>query len=148
MLATHPAFATGPGLDSNPKSYVTAQAAAARTRGDVVYLTCTSVGLLDVTLVDDTNIYYVAVAAENIASGARGTYQVAGRCDYLTSPSLSVAAGDGLLILDGAVADAGTTAQRPNGVVTNTHFACQLTATTASTTQDVYLYGQPITATT
>lgn len=148
MISAIPQMAHGPGLDSNPKAFVTARASAARTRGDVVKLSCTANGLVDVSLDDVTTIWYVMVAAEDIASGERGTYQVSGRCDYLTSPSLSVAAGDGLLILDGAVADSGTTAQQPNGVTTATHFACQLTATTSSTTQDVYLYGQPITFTT
>lgn len=148
MIASIVQSAHGPGLDSNPKAFVTARAAAARTRGDVVKLSCTANGLVDVALDDVTTIWYVMVAAENIASGERGTYQIAGRCDYLTSPSLSVAAGDGLLILDGAVADSGTTAQVPNGDVTRTHFACQLTATTSDTVQDVYLYGQPITFTT
>lgn len=148
MISAIPQMAHGPGLDSNPKAFVTARAAAARTRGDPVTLSVTANGLVDVSLVDGTSVHYFAVAAEDIASGERGTYQVAGRCDYLTTPSLSVAAGDGLLVLDGAVADSNTTAQVPNGVTTNTHFACQLTATTAATVQDCYLYGQPFTNTT
>jgi len=148
MLASIIQLAHGPGLDSNQKAFITARAAAARTRGDPVTLSATADGVVDVSLVDGTAVHYFAVAAENIASGERGTYQIAGRCDYLTTPSLSVAAGDGLLILDGAVADSGVTAQVPNGVVTNTHIGVQLTATTAATVQDVYLYGQPFTNTT
>jgi hypothetical protein len=136
----------GPGKDTE-KSYITMQAAAARTKGDVVRVGSSAVGLLDVTLADDTNVYRVAVADMDIASGARGRYQVTGRCT-LTSPSLSVAAGDGLLLLDGVVADAGTTAQKPNGAEANTHFAVCLTASTSGTTQDVFLYGDAVTATT
>jgi hypothetical protein len=123
------------------------QAASARTKGDVVRVGSSAVGLVDVSIADDTDVYRVAVADMDIASGARGRYQITGRCT-ITSPSLSVAAGDGLLILDGAVADSATTAQKPSGVTSNTHFAVNITASTSATTQDVFLYGDGITGTT
>ena len=147
MISSIPQMAHGPGLDSNPKGFVIARAAAARTRGDLIAFSTTANGLVDAALPGGAAVRYVGVAAEDIASGERGTYQVSGRCDYLTSPSLSIAAGDGLGITTGAIVDSAATADVINGVTTNTHFAVQLTATTTATVQDVYLYGQPVTST-
>lgn len=132
---------------STEKEYITLKAAAARAKGDVVRIGSSAEGLVDVSLADDTDLYRLAVADQDIASGNRGVYQIKGRAT-ITTPSLSVAAGDGLLVLNGAVGDSGTTAQKPNGVQANTDFAVCLTASTSSTTQDVYLYGETITATT
>ena len=135
--------AHGPGLDTG-RSYVTARAASARTKGDVVRLSATANGLVDISLADDTSVWFTGVAAQDIASGTRGLYQVTGRCT-ITTPSITTTAGNGIDIVDGAMRDSTTTAEVPNGVTTNNDIAVTLTAATTSTTQDVYLYGNPTT---
>ena len=79
-----------------------------------------------------------------IASGNYGLYQTKGRCT-ITTPSITTVAGDGVDILDGAIRASTTTAEKPNGLTTNNDFGVVITAATTSTSQDVYLYGDPIT---
>ena len=129
------------------EEYIYMKSAAARVAGDVVKVQSSSAGLVDASQADDTNIYFVAVATKTMASGDAGWYQIKGRCT-ITTPSITTTAGHGLLMLNGAIADSSTTAQQPTGAVTNTDFAVVMTAATSSVSQDVYLYGLPITGTT
>lgn len=135
------------GLDAskNEKEYVFLKAAVARTKGDIVRIGSSSAGIIDVSLADNTDVYRVAVAAQDIASGSWGLYQVKGPCT-VTTPSITSVAGQALDILDGAVRASGATAEKPNGVTSNNDFCVVLTAATSSTSHDVCLYGDPITA--
>ncbi len=127
------------------KEYIWLKAAAARVKGAVVRIGSTSAGLVDVSLADNTDVYKVAVAHQDIASGDYGLYQTKGRCT-ITTPSITTVAGDGVDILDGAVRASTTTAEKPTGVSTLNDFGVVLTAATSSTSHDVYLYGDAITA--
>jgi hypothetical protein len=132
----------GPDKDTE-RSYITMQAAAARTKGDVVRIGSSAVGLLDVSLASNTESYRVAVADQNIASGDRGRYQLTGRCT-ITTPSITTVAGEAVDVHTGAVRASTATAEKPNGVVTNNDFAVVLTAATTATSHDVFLYGDTI----
>ena len=122
------------------------RAAAARVKGDVVRISTghTSGYWTDVTLADDTSVYRVAVAAQDIASGAIGAYVTAGTC-VCTVPSATYTVGDGLEILDGAVAGAAT-AEAPTGQTTLNDFAVIKVGGTTVTSVTATLHGFPITA--
>lgn len=139
--------------DNKPQEYnyteerfIIAKASAARTAGDLVYLTADETGMKDAALADDTTIHLLGVAQASIASGARGLYKVQGLCD-VTVPSGNYTAGHGLKLLDGAIASTGATAAGIAGEA-STVFAAIATGGTSVTTCSVYLYGQKITGTT
>ena len=123
------------------------RAAAARTRGDVVRIsTGHSDGVCaDVSLADNTNVYRVAVAAENVASGDIYEAFVEGSC-AVTVPSATYTAGDGLDILDGAVRDSATAAEARTGQTTLNDFAVIAIGGTTVTSVTATLFGDPITA--
>ena len=84
---------------------------------------------------------YVGVSPVAVASGALGHFQVGGNVDDMVTASLSVAVGHALTITSGAVADAGS-----DYVGAVREFAVCRTASTTSTTQDVKLVPDKITA--
>lgn len=122
------------------------EAAAARTSGDVVRIsTGGSNGVnVDVALADDTNVYRVAVAP-SCDSGDIKAYVVKGTVKC-TVPSGTYTAGNGLHILDGALADSGAAAEAPNGVTTNNDVGVILEGGTSVTEITVTLYGTAVTA--
>lgn len=119
--------------------------AAARTKGDVVRIGSSSAGLLDVTLADDTDVYKLAVANQDIASGVIGEYVVKGEVTC-TVTSDNYTAGHGLHMLNGTVLNSDATAEKPNAAPANNDFAVVITGGTAVTEVVAYLYGDPITA--
>lgn len=94
-------------------------------------------------LADNVYTYFVGVPEAAIASGEVGWMQIGGRHKTLTTPSLSVAVGHALTILNGAVADGGADFAGQAGA-----FAVCVTATTSATSQDVILVPERILATT
>lgn len=139
---SYPGTIIGP--NDQGKEYVVLKAAAARTKGDIVKIGSSAEGLVDVALADDTTVYRIAVAAQDIPSGAYGLYQIKGRCT-VTTPSITSVAGQALHVVDGAVAASGATAEKPNGVTSQNDFCVVMTAASSSTSHDVFLYGDPIT---
>lgn len=138
------ASTTHAAVANDNKSYIYLLAAAARTKGDVVKIGVGNFGPVDAALADDTTVYRIAVADQNIASGTVGRYQVTGRAT-ITTPSITTILGHGVDVFDGAIRDSTAAAEKPNGVTTQNDFGVVLTAATSSTTQDVWLYGDPIT---
>lgn len=135
--------------DSTKSKYQEEQlkATAARLKGAVVRIKADSSGPIDATLADDTNIYRVAVASKDIASGDYAPYICKGPVK-ITVASGNYTAGHGLLILDGAVASSGATAAQPGSGQAATNFAVILVGGTAVTEIEVLLYGDCFTATT
>lgn len=127
----------------------TLRAAAARTKGTVVRIgTGHSSGCwTDIALADDTNLYRVAVVAQDVASG--GTYQAItkGTCK-ITVPSGNYTAGNGVKILDGALADSGAAATAPDDLAANISLGVIVVGGTSVTEITVTLHGDRITATT
>lgn len=125
------------------------RAAAARSPGDVVRMgTGHSDGCpVDITLADDTNIYRVAVAQETIASGSVGLYAWKGTVP-ITVPSGNYTAGNGVKVLDAALADSGAAATAFDALPTNISFGCIVTGGTSVTEITVTLHGDQFTATT
>lgn len=123
------------------------RAAAARTKGDVVRIsTGHTAGVnADVSIADDTNVYRVAVALENAASGDVYNVAVKGTVP-VTVPSGNYTAGDGLDILDGAVRDSTAAAEANSGISTLNDFAIIVTGGTSVTEVTATLFGDPITA--
>lgn len=134
-------------VDNQAVETVMLQAAAARTKGDVVRIsTGTSDGVpVDLTLADDTNIYRVAVALQDIASGDVGMYAVKGTVTC-TVTSDNYTAGHGLHILNGTVLNSDAAAEAPTGEATLNDFAIVETGGTAVTSVVATLYGDAITA--
>ncbi len=125
------------------------RAAAARTKGTVVRIGTghTSGCFTDVTLADDTNLYRVAVVNQDCASGAiyeavtEGTVKI-------TVPSGNYTVGNGVKILDGALADSGAAATAPDDLAANISIGCIVVGGTAVTEITVSLHGDRVTATT
>src|SRR3990167_10947005 len=99
------------------------RAAAARSKGDVVRIsTGHSDGVwADVSLADDTNVYRVAVCTQKAASGEIYEAVWMGTVD-ITVPSGTYTAGDGLKVLDGAIASTATAATAFDDLSTNVSF--------------------------
>jgi hypothetical protein len=89
--------------ENTEAEYFTMRAAAARTKGDAVYMTMDAQGYLDLTIASNAAVHRIAVAAQNIASGDRGLYCVRGPCT-LTVPSATYTEGNGLQVTTGAIA--------------------------------------------
>lgn len=123
------------------------QASAARTKGDIVRIsTGTTNGVNDdLTLADDTNVYRVAVWAQNAADNEVGEVYVKGTVT-MTVPSGTYTAGHGLHIVDGAVADSTAAAEDASGEVANNDFAIIVVGGTSVTEVTATLYGVAITA--
>jgi len=123
------------------------RAAAARTKGDVVRIGVghTDGARVDITLADDTNVYTVAVANQDIASGSIGEYVVKGTVQC-TVTSDTYTAGHGLHILNGTVLNSDAVFEAYTGVVTLNDFAQVEEAGTAVTTIRATLTGRPFTA--
>lgn len=122
------------------------QASSARSAGDVVVIsTGTTDGVnADASLATNTNVYKVAVALEDIASGEVGLYATEGtvRC---TVPSGTYTAGNGLHVKTGAVADSGAAAEDSTGEAANNDFAIIHTGGTTVTEVIATLFNVPIT---
>jgi len=134
--------------NKDPQEYKFARAASARSKGDVVYLGKGANGNVDLDLVDDILVHELAVANEPIASGEGGQYVTEGEVE-ITVPSGNYTAGNGLVILDGAVADSGS-AYPATGIAgeAKTVFGVIKTGGTAVTSITVSLDGGKFTATT
>lgn len=123
------------------------RAAAARSKGDIIRISTGHAdgALADVAIADDTNVYRVAVVMQSAASG--DVYEAAIRgMVKATVPSGDYTAGNGLHILNGAVADSGAAAEAFTGVSTANDFAVIVEGGTSVTEVTVNLYGDPITA--
>ena len=92
---------------------------------------------------DTTANCYIGVSAKAYATGAEGPIQIGGRVSAMVTGSLSMAVGHGLLVHDGAVADAGA-----DYYGNTSEFAVAITASTSATTQDVLLIPERILTTT
>ena len=132
-----------------PVSCIRLRAAAARVKGDIVRIgTGHTDGVnVDISLADDTNVYRVAVAMEDAASGATymAAYMGTVKC---TVPSATYTAGDGLKVHNGAVADTATAATAFDNLSTNACFGCIAVGGTTVTEITATLYGDQHTATT
>jgi hypothetical protein len=120
-------------------------AAAARTKGDVVRIGSSATGIVDVSLADDTNVYRVGVVLHDAASGDKYLCATKGPVSA-TVPSATYTAANGLDILDGAVRDSTAAAEKPNGLSANNDFGVIMTGGTTVTSVTVYLYGDAVTA--
>ena len=129
--------------------YIRLRAAAARTKGDPVRISTGHADGVqaDVALADDTNVYRIAVAAENAASGDIYNAVIKGTTK-MTVASGTYTAGDGVLVVDGAVADSSSAAQDRSGEVGNNDFGIIVTGGSSVTEITVTLFGDPFTATT
>jgi hypothetical protein len=125
------------------------RAAAARTKGTVVRIgTGHTTGCwTDISLADDTNLYRVAVVNQDCVSGAiyeavtEGTVKI-------TVPSGNYTVGNGVKILDGALADSAAAATAPDDLAANISIGCIVVGGTAVTEITVSLHGDRVTATT
>lgn len=136
--------------NGNSQKTIKLVAAAARSKGDPAIIStgnATEGVNNDASLADNTNIYRVVVAAQSAASGAVYSAYTEGTVK-MTVPSGNYTKGNGVLILDGAVADAGAVAQDASGEATNTHFGIIHTGGTSVTEITVTLFGHAITGTT
>lgn len=122
------------------------RAAAARTKGTLVRIGTghTSGVNTDIALADDTNVYRVAVWSHDIASGGVGDAVAKGTVK-VTVPSGNYTAGNGLHIVDGALADSAAAAEAPTGATTINDVGCIVVGGTSVTEVTVTLYGDPIT---
>jgi hypothetical protein len=100
-------------------------------------------GQITAALADDVTRYYVGVPAGDVVSGDECRLQIGGYISGLITPSLSMAVGHAMSILDGAVADVGADYSGLPG-----QFAVTVDATTTSTTQTAILIPERILATT
>ena len=131
-----------------PVEAIRLRAAAARVKGDLVRISTGHADGVnaDLTLADDTNVYRIAVALEDAASGA--TYMAAYKGTVtVTVPSATYTAGNGLRIFDGAIDEDGT-AQAYDDLSTNTHFGLVAVGGTTVTSITATLYGDRVTAAT
>lgn len=125
------------------------EAAAARSKGDAVRIsTGGSTGAsVDLTIADDTNVYRIAVATSDMASGDVGAYVTKGTVK-VTVPSASYDAGDGFTITNGVLASSSSAADDQSGEVANTDWGVILVGGTTVTEITVTLHGFACTATT
>lgn len=123
------------------------RAAAARTKGDIVRIGVGHVdgAMVDITLADDTDVYMVAVAKEDIASGEIGEYIWRGRAQC-TVTSDNYTRGHGLHLLNGTVLNSDAVAEARTGINTLNDFALVLEDGTAATTIEADLFGYAVTA--
>lgn len=128
---------------------VYAKSADDRSKGDAVYLGMDSDGLVDITLADDALVHCIAVADQDIASGEAGNYVCQGEV-VMTVPSGNYVAGNGLHILDGAIADTSAAFPAAAGVAgeAQTVFGVIKVGGTTVTEITVVLHGKAFTATT
>jgi hypothetical protein len=126
-----------PRVDGNGKKWYTVVAHAALTAKTPYKIILDEYGYVTAALTGDTGEYMIGFPAVAIASGAIGELQVFGYCASIITASLSVSAGHALKIKSGAVADAGADYSGAKG-----EFAVNVTATTTSTTHNVFLTGQ------
>lgn len=125
------------------------RAAAARSKGDVVRISTGHADgvFADVSLADDTNLYRVAVALENAASG--DTYEACYKGTVvMTVPSGNYTAGHGVKVLDGALASTGAAATAFDDLAANISMGIITVGGTSVTEITVTLTGDRITATT
>ena len=123
------------------------KATAVRVKGDLVRVKASSAGFVDASLADDTDKYCVAVATQDCAVDDFTPYVVSGPVT-ITVPSGNYTAGHGLLILNGAIASSGATADQPFSGEDANDFAVILEGGTAVTEVKALLYGSTFTATT
>lgn len=119
------------------------QAHAALTANQPYKVLVNEYGYVSAALADDTTYYYVGVPRVAIASGAIGLLQIGGEVAAMITPSLSVSVGHALVMLNGAVADAGADYSGAAG-----QFAVCQVDSSASTTQAVLLIPERILSTT
>lgn len=122
-------------------------AAAARSKGDPVTIStgnATEGVSNDASLADNTNVYRVAVALGDAASGDVYEAAVEGTVD-VTVPSGTYTAGNGLHIINGAVADSSAAAEDASGEAANNDFAIVRETGTTVTTVKATLFGFAIT---
>ncbi len=100
-------------------------------------------GPVTAALADDTNYYYVGVPEAAVDAGDVAELVIGGPVDDMVTPSLSISVGHAVSVLDGAVADAGADYSGAAG-----QFGVCRTASTSSTTQDVWLVPEKIIGTT
>ncbi len=132
-----------------PQELILLRAAAARSKGTVVRISTGHADGVnaDVALADDTNVYRVAVANRDAASGEiydavfRGTTQI-------TVPSATYTAGHGVKVFDGALASTGAAAAARDGLAANTTIGVINVGGTSVTSITVTLYGDAFTGTT
>lgn len=123
------------------------KASAARTAGDLVTIAFNSDGeWVDESIADDAVIHWYAVALNNVASGAYGSYRVKGKCT-LTVPSASYTKGHGLKVHNGAIATIGGALTSLAGEAINA-FGVNSSASGTLTSVQITLHGHPCTATT
>lgn len=125
------------------------RAAAARTKGTPVRCSTGHADgvFADVTIADDTNVYRIAVPTTNAASGEIYEAIWMGTCD-ITVPSGNYTAGNGLKVLDGAIADSGSAATAFDDLSTNISFGVIAVGGTSVTKITATLTGDKFTATT
>lgn len=134
---------TEPRYDQDGKVYRQAIAHGTLTALTPYKLIFNEYGPVTAALADDELHYRVIIPLAAVASGALFWGQTGGPIDDVVTPSLSVSVGHAFDIFDGAVADQGADYSGEVG-----EFAVCRTASTSSTTQDMWLVDREITGTT
>lgn len=96
-------------------------------------------GYKTVALTTEGYNYYIGVPESTVSSGAVGEFVIQGYIEDVITPSLSVAVGHAFYMDAEAVADKGA-----DYTGEGTEFAVCCTASTTSTTQDMYLTGRQL----
>lgn len=133
-----------PNYSSNETYKALLYTASALSKGAIRKLTVGANGFTAAAIADDTTVYKVVVAAEDIEAGTQGLFYMAGPC-VATVPSGNYTAANGLHVLNGAVADSGAAAELPNGVTSQNDFAYIVTGGTSVTSVTITLYPSAIT---
>ena len=121
---------------------------ASRSKGAFIYIDYSASGKVDLTPADDALVHHGAVVLKTMASGDVGMYQTEGVAK-ITVPSATYTAGNGVIILDGAIVD--SSGVFPVGGLAGqaqTVFAAILVGGVSVTEITVELHGKAFTATT
>lgn len=127
--------------DADGTVWIEAVAHAALTAKTPYKVTLNEFGRVTAAIASDATIYYVGVPANGCSVGDVIWLQIGGPCDDVITPSLSVAVGHAFGIVGGAIVDVGADY---TGLVSQ--FAACRTDSTTSTTQDMMLVPEKITA--
>ena len=134
---------------SVPASFIWMLSSGARTKGDLVWVSAGSSGPVDVAVSSSATVRVAAVACHDIASGAKGLYQLSGSC-FVTVPSASYTDARGLETDAGVIEDSGAAFGNTAaiGAQTNTDFAVVMGTQATVTSCLCCLHGQPYASTT
>lgn len=133
----------GKTFDANQQVRVKAIAGSALVAKTFYKVTFDEFGFVTQAQADDVHVYYMGMAEKAWDSGDLAELVIGGPVEDAITPSLSVSVGHAFIMVGGAIADVGADY---TGVVGQ--FAICTEASTSSTTQNMLLVPERITATT